>query len=222
MPSIDEFARQATDRFVDSQRHIQAKFNLGLPRQEVEEFIKSVFHASLIPDEGRYPSVCLLCYRRVATLDCHIALNAPIEPSAQQIAKLAYATDPGSHICCICDGGKIALGGIQVTALNKLRDFGYSSHRAANPLKLLIRGPGHIETSFGGIAMIYREGEIAQEKLLQHSYLMNKLTCAVSQALRNSVAGTIESLDDIFNDLAEAIVKMEHGGILIVDKKTEG
>ncbi len=149
MPDIGEFAQLAADRFLDSQRDIKDQFNLSLPRQAVEEFVRTVYYASLIPDEGRYPSVCLMSYRKGADRSLHFLFNSPIRPSAQEISKLAHATAPGSHICCICDKGEIALGGIHITMLNEMREFGYSSSRVANPLKLLIRGPGHIEMSSG-------------------------------------------------------------------------
>jgi hypothetical protein len=139
MADIGEFAKQGADRFLESQQGIQERFNLNLPRRAVEEFIKTVFYASMIPDEGRYPSACLMSYRKGTERAFHFLFNDRLQPSPQEIAKLARATAPESHICCICDDGRILLGGIHVTALNEMREFGYSSFRVANPLKLLIR-----------------------------------------------------------------------------------
>src|SRR5206468_2862122 len=100
MPDITEFARQAAVRFLESQHGIQEGFNLKLPGQAVEDFVKTVFYASLVPDEGRYPSVCLMSYRKGCEMEFHFLFNSPIRPSAQEIAKLAHATAPSSHICC--------------------------------------------------------------------------------------------------------------------------
>ncbi len=219
MPDIGEFAQQAANQFLESQQGIQDGFNLMLPRQAVEEFINTVFYASLIPDEGRYPSVSLMSYRKGCERAFHFLFDSPIPPSAQEIAKLAHATAPGSHICCICNNGKILLGGIHVTVLNEMREFGYSSRRVANPLKLLIRGPGHIEMSSGGIALIYNGGQITEENLFQNSYVMSALAGAIAQELQELTRGTADSLEDIFNDLAEAIARLGHGGMLIVAKE---
>ena len=219
MADIGEFAQQGADRFLQSQQGIQERFNLNLPRPAVEEFIKTVFYASMIPDEGRYPSVCLMSYRKGSERAFHFLFNDPLRPSAQEIAKLAHATAPESHICCICDEGRILLGGVHVTVLNEMREFGYSSSRVANPLKLLIRGPGHIEMSSGGIAFVYKGGEITEENLFQHSNVMQTLAGVVAQELEELTHGTVESLEDVFNDLAEAIVRLGHGGMLIVAKE---
>jgi len=214
MADIGEFAQQAAGRFLESQQGIQERFNLNLPRRAVEEFIKTIFYASMIPDEGRYPSACLMSYCKGSERGFHFLFNNLLQPSAQEIAKLAHATAPGSHICCICDGGKIQLGGIHVTVLNEMREFGYSSSGVANPLKLLIRGPGHIEMSTGGIALVYKSGEITEANLFQHSNVVRSLAGVVAQELQELTQGTVESLEDIFNGLAKAIVMLGHGGML--------
>jgi len=219
MADIGEFAQQATDRFLESQRGIQERFNLRLPRRAVEEFIKAAFYASMIPDERRYPSVCLMSYRAGYERAFHFLFKHLPQPSAQEIAKLAQATASGSHICCICDEGKILLGGIHVTVLNEMREVGYSSSGVANPLKLLIRGPGHIEMSTGGLALVYKSGEITEASVFQHSGIMRTLAGIIAQELQELTHGTVESLEEIFNDLAEAIVRLGHGGMLIVAKE---
>jgi hypothetical protein len=216
MDDIGKFATHCADKFLVSQQGIQERYNLKLPRGVVEEFIKTVFYASMIPDEGRYPSVCLMSYRKGAERDFHFLFNDPLQPSAQEIAKLAHATDPESHVCCICDEGRILLEGIHVTVLKETREFGYSSSRVANPLKLLIRGPGHIEMSTGGIALVYKAGKITEENLFQYGDVMKRLVAAVTQELRELTTGKVEALEDIFNDLAKGIVKRGHGGILLV------
>jgi hypothetical protein len=219
MADIGDFARQAADRFCQSQQGIPEQFDLGLQRQVVEDFVKIVYYASLIPDEGRYPSVCLMSYRKGPERAFHFLFESPIRPSAPEIAKLAHATAPRSHICCICDEGAIVLGGIHVTMLNEMREYGYSSHRVANPLKLLIRGPGHIEMSSGSIALVYTAGQIAEENLFQYSCAMKTLVAVIAQELQELTDGPIEALDAIFNDLAEAIVRLGHGGMLLVAKE---
>jgi len=218
MADIGEFAERAATQFLEAQRGIPDRFNLRLARPPVEEFVKAVFFASLLPDEGRYPTVCLMSYRKGCETGFHFLFNAQLAPIAQEIAKLAHAVAPGSHLCCLCDDGQIRLTGIHVTTLNERREFGYSSSRVANPLKLIIRGPGHIEMSTGGIALIYKAGEITEENVFQYSRVMGALAAMVEAELTELTGGTVEALDDIFNDLAKAIVRLGHGGILIVAK----
>jgi hypothetical protein len=45
------------------------------------------------------------------------------------------------------------------------------------------------------------------------------LAAVIEQELQELTHGTLESLEDIFNDLAEAIVRLGHGGMLIVAKE---
>ena len=51
-------------------------------------------------------------------------------------------------------------------------EFGYSSSRTPNPLKLFIRCPGHIE-EVPGIALVYEAGKISEESLLPYSRIMD-------------------------------------------------
>jgi hypothetical protein len=55
MDDIGEFAKRTADQFLEHQRTASEPFKLRLPRDVVETFIRMVYHASLIPDEGRYP-----------------------------------------------------------------------------------------------------------------------------------------------------------------------
>src|SRR5262245_29973679 len=68
MNDIDDFAARVVEDFCRSQQVSQRthgdRFNLGISNDAVEGLIKAVFYASLIPDEGRYPEVCLMCYRK--------------------------------------------------------------------------------------------------------------------------------------------------------------
>jgi hypothetical protein len=218
MADVGEFAQQAADLFLESQRGMSGRFHLDLPRPAVEEFVKAVFYASMIPDEGRYPRVCLMSYRMDDERGFHFPFCTPSAPTASEIAKLAHAVSPGGHLYCLSDKGKLVIAGIHVAMLDELRQFGYSSFRVANPLKLLIRGPGHIEVSVGTDALIYRAGDILPEHALQNADVMSALAASVAAELAGQTTGTIESLEDIFNDLAEAIVKLGHGGLLLMTK----
>jgi hypothetical protein len=218
MADVGEFAQKAADLFLESQLGMPGRYNLGLPRQAVEEFVKAVFFASMVPDEGRYPSVCLMSYRMDDEREFHFPFCTPSAPTAAEIAKLAHAVSPGGHLYCLCDKGKLQITGIHVAMLDELRQFGYSSFRVANPLKLLIRGPGHIEVSIGSDALIFRAGDILPEHPLQHADVMAALAASVAAELAGQTNGTIDSLEDIFNDLAEAIVKLGHGGLLLVTR----
>lgn len=219
MHDIAEYAERAATQFLDSQRSMPQRFNLGLSRREVEELVKTVFYSSLFRDEERYPAVCLMSYPKGCELEFHFLFSRPLPPSAQDIAKVAHAVAPGSHLCCLCDKGEIRLAGIHVTRLNEMREFGYSSSSVGNPLKFVIRGPGHIEMSTGGAALIYKAGDITEENVFQSSCVMGALAAAVAGELAELTSGTIEAIDDIFNDLAKAVVRLGHGGIVLVAKK---
>ena len=71
MNNIDEFARRAAERFRAKQQSAKADFNLGLSQHSVETFIQTCFYASLIPDETRFPSVTLMCYKKGSETDFH-------------------------------------------------------------------------------------------------------------------------------------------------------
>jgi hypothetical protein len=102
--------------------------------------------------------------------------------------------------------------------LDEMRHFGYSSNRTANPLKLVIWGPGHIEVSTGGIALIYRAGGIFEETPLRAADLLQALARSVETELTGKTRGTIESLDHVFGDLIQEIGRLGHGGLLLVTK----
>lgn len=221
MADIGEFARDTADRFGVLQDTFKLDQTLyrsqGLPitRPTAAKLIKAAYYASLIPDEGRWPSTCLMCYRRESAFQFHTLFDEPREPTADEIAKLAHAVDNRSHIACICDDDKITLGGFHVNMLSSQREFGYGSGRIANPLKVSIRGPGNIEVSTGGLAMIFRGGEISEERPLSDSDTMKRLIARVETQLRHTRDGLIESLDTIFDDLMGAIARIGHGGIVI-------
>jgi hypothetical protein len=221
MADISEFAKRASEQFRESQESIREQLNLDLPEPTVEELVKAVFYASMIPDEGRYPTACLMSYRRGSGREFHFPFSVPLEPTASEIAKLAHALAPGSHLCVLSDQRRLMLSGIHLTVLDEMRQFGYSSSRVGNPLKLLIRGPGHIEVSTGGIALLYKAGDIVEERPLQYANVMQALAASVAAELVGQTTGTIESLEDIFNDLAEAIVRLGHGGLLLVTKSPD-
>jgi hypothetical protein len=224
MDDINDFAARVVEEFCRSQEILGDQFKLGISNEAVAGLIKAVFFASLIRDERRHPDVCLMCYRRGSELGFHFLFSNPLTPTAEHIAKLAHAVAPGSHIACICDQRGIRLGGIHVTILNEVREFGYRSDRVANPLKLRIRGPGHIEVSTGGPALIYKAGQITEENVFEHSGAIRALAAAVEGELAELTEGSVQALDSMFNDLAQAIVRLGHGGILLVardPKKTQ-
>lgn len=218
MADIEEFAHRVAEQFRASQDGVGERFRLDLPASAVETVVRAAFYASMIPDEGRYPTVCMMCYRGDSERKFHFLFGTPLPPTASEIAKLAHTVAPGSHLGVLSVKGDLLLGGIQVNMLDELPQFGYSSFRFANPLKVLIRGPGHIEVSTGGIALIYQAGHTREEKLLQYADVTKALGQFVAKELAGQTFGTIESLEDIFNDLAEGIVRLGHGGLLLVTK----
>jgi hypothetical protein len=148
----------------------------------------------------------------------HLPFCPALPPTQQNIAKLAHGIGSESHLCVVCDEGKPVLAGIHVTVLEQVRQFGYSSFRVGNPLMLRIRGAGHIEASTGGIALVYKAGDITEERLLQESDVMGALRVTVALGL-GVVPDVVQALEDVFNDITEAIVRQGHGGILLVTEE---
>src|SRR5208337_1515261 len=85
-----------------------------------------------------------------------------------------------------------------------------------------IQGPGHIEVSTGGIASVYKAGEMSEESLFHHSTILKSLTGLIEKELKDLTEGTVENLEDVFNDLAKGIVRLGHGGILLVAGPQKG
>jgi len=216
MANIKEFAKQVAEDFRERQKDTPERYNLELPDKAVIALVEAAFYASITADESRWPAVSLMCYRKGEEPDFHFLFTEPVEPSPQQIAKLAHAVPPDSQLGCVCKDGTVSIGGIHVTILNELRELGYSSFRVGNPLRVTIRGPGHLVVSTGGIAMVYRAGEIYEEDLLQDCHIMRRIAQSVEAELKSLTRGAIESVEDVFNDLAEVIHRMGHGGMILV------
>ena len=215
MIDIEEFARHAVTDFLERQRGVPERYNLNLPPDAVAHLIRSAHYASLIPDENRWPRVTLMCYRKGSETDFHLLFPSRINITPVEIAKLSHAVRTDSHLCCIADNGTLSIRGIHITLLNDRRDLGYSSFRIANPLKVSIKGPGHIEVSTGGIALVYQAGEMSDEALLESGHTMKQLVGIVGPKLQYYADGAVESLEDIFNDIVAAIVQVGHGGMLL-------
>lgn len=215
MDDIGNFIEKALAQFLASQHGIKERFNLNLSSEAVKHFIESSYYASMIPDENRWPCVCLMCYKKENEPSFYM-LKSQEAISADNIAKISHAVADDSHICCISDNGRLIIGGIQITRLYDSRELGYSSFRTPNPLKLFIRCPGHIEVSTGGIALVYEAGKISEESLLPYSRIMDELAAAVSQKMQPDTRGKVEALEDIFNDIAKAIMRLGHGGLLLI------
>jgi hypothetical protein len=215
MIDIGEFAREAATQFEGSQKEIPEQFDLNLPREAVENLIKASYYASQLPDEGRWPCVTLMGYRKGCENQFHVWFQKSFDVVPEDIAKLAHAVTDDSHIACISDGGRLRIEGFHINRLYDRKDLGYASFRTANPLKVSIRGPGHVDISFGGTAIVYKAGEMSEEALFQHCGALKQLAALVERELQDLTTGTVESVEDILNDVAKAIVKLGHGGLLL-------
>jgi hypothetical protein len=60
MADIGDFAERAAERVLEYQALAPERFKLGLNKSTVDDFIKMVFYASLIRDEGRFSSGFLI------------------------------------------------------------------------------------------------------------------------------------------------------------------
>ena len=218
MAEIIEYLNEVWGQFSSSQEAVRDRFRLDLQRSDVDGLVRAAFYGSMIPDEGRFPEVCLMCYRADDTREYHVPFQDPYEATAQNIAKLAHGVSRKGHIYCLCNKSGLKLSGYNVTFLNEHRHFGYGLERAGNPLKVTIRGPGLIEVSTGGGAIIYRAGAIVEEEPLQYADAMRELSKCVANEFAGCTTGVIESLEAIFNDMSKAVVRLGHGGMLIFMK----
>jgi hypothetical protein len=222
MIDIVGFAAEAATRFEASREGIQEQFALNLPREAVENLIKAAYYGSQIPDEGRWPRVTLMCYRKGCERDFHVWFESRVGVNAVEIAKLSHSVSEDSHICCISDWGKLTIDGLHIAPLSSRRDLGYSSFRITSPLKVKIQGPGHIDVSTGGIALVYKAGEMSEESLFQHSTILKSLTGLIEKELKELTEGTVENLEALFNDLAKGIVRTGHGGLVLLADQQKG
>jgi len=87
MADICEFAQRAADQFRESQESIGKRFNLDLSEPTVEDFVKAAFYASMIPDEGRYPTAYLMSYLNFGIADSHIVLTDALLAERSRIEK---------------------------------------------------------------------------------------------------------------------------------------
>jgi hypothetical protein len=147
MSDIREFAARAASMYGGYQAGIKGHHEMyrtlgGLPasNEAAVALVKAAYDASHIPDEGRYPVTCMMCYRQEAAHHFHTLFSDPRESSPKEIAKLSHAIDHRSHIACICHEDRVTLGGFQVNMLYNQREYGYSSGRIANSLKVRING----------------------------------------------------------------------------------
>jgi hypothetical protein len=222
LADIGEFAEEVAANFAEaSSSTLQNKFRLDVAPAALKEYVRSVYYASQIKDEGRYPKVCLFAYRGDSAPQFQIQFEKSVKSSPAEIAKLAHAVGSASHLCVITKDDQLLLKGIQVTLLDEMRHFGYSSFRPGSYMTARIHGPGHIEVSFGGIALVYKAGVIEEEKPLQYSQLMSNLAGAVCAELESRTQGVVESLEDVFNNLVKAIVRLGHGGLILFIKELD-
>jgi hypothetical protein len=212
---IGRFAAQAWERFRGRQESIEQPFKLGLSQKTVEEFVTAAFYASMQKDEGRYPHVTLMCYKEGSELTIHVPFPKPVDPSAEEIAKLSHAVPHASQICCIARNGKLTIDGIHINQLNERRDLGYVSPRIPNPLKIAIRSPGHIEVSNGGTALIYNAGIVTEETPLTSSEVVKMAQFLVQREMQLFTNGVVEAVHYIINDMARHIATLGHGGIIL-------
>jgi hypothetical protein len=187
MADIGDFARQLASFY----RIFQSTLSpdsihkpLMVSPEVVEEFVKVVYYASLIPDEGRWPSSTLICYPHEFALQIHLLFDEPRTVTSTEIAKLSHALDNRSHIACTVNDGKIMLTGFHVNRLATRREHGFGPGIRLNSLEITIKGPGHLEATADVVTQIYRGGEILQNSPLTRSQTMERLLVRLRRRLQ--------------------------------------
>lgn len=220
--NIDHFAKQVADWFTEIQDGqdgigIEERFRLNLPPSEVEHLVRSAFYASLIPDECRSPSVSLLCYRKESKARFHVLFDQSLAICPEELAKLAHAVSADTHICCVSENQALTISGLHINFLSDQRELGYCCLRTTSPLKVVIRGPGHIEAAVQGMhSLVYKAGKVTEEYSFLESTVVGKLTEVVSKQLQDITKGHVENIEEVFNDIVKGITRLGHGGILLV------
>jgi hypothetical protein len=221
MADVGEFAHQVGSYFRILQQSFatQPELNrlaLALSDETVEKFVKAVYYASLIPDEGRWPRATLICYPADVELQFHLLFDQPLDVSPSQIAKLSHAIDNRTHIACSVKDRQIKIAGLHVNWLATQREHGFGSRIAINQLKTTINGPGNIEATTDVITLVYRGGVISSSEQLIRAKTMARLIARLRQELHDAGFDTrLDSLPGIINELMGAIVRLGHGGMVI-------
>ncbi len=227
MADISEFASQAASFFgiLQESYATQPKLDrLGLPltRDAVATFIKNVFYASLLPDEGRWPKTTLICYPPETELQFHLLFNEPLPATAKEIAKLSHAISRRSHIACAIQDGEIKLAGVHVNQLTTRRENGFGHGLHMNALKATIHGPGHIVATTDVISLVYCGGEITKLLPLWQSESIQRLVQSVKTEWEEYEGETVNyTVGSVVSELLRGIAKQEHGGMVIVAKNPD-
>ena len=95
---IGEFAQRAATEFAERQKTAQEKHKLGLLAPEVEKLVKAAFYASLIPDEGRWPSVTLMSYRKGCEMQFHFLFPDSV---FCLLPLCSVANEPGKYMLAV-------------------------------------------------------------------------------------------------------------------------
>jgi hypothetical protein len=189
---------------------------LKVSPETVEKFVRDAYYASLIPDEGRWPSSTLICYPPEVDLQFHLLFDEPRTVSSTEISKLSHALDNRSHIACTVSDGEILLAGFHVNRLASRRELGFGTGVRWNTLEITIKGPGHLEATADLVTLIYRGGEILQNSPLTRSRTMERLLVRLRDELHDDdFDPRMDSLSDVVNELMRAILRLGHGGMVI-------
>src|SRR4051812_7403096 len=114
MADIGDFAEEVGRFYGICQKAIPRASTMKpmlLSPETVVNFVKDVYYASLIPDEGRWPSCALVCYPPEVALQFHLLFAEPLDVTPSKIAKLSHAIDNRSHIACTVSEGAVKLAG---------------------------------------------------------------------------------------------------------------
>ena len=113
MRDVADFVERVYEQFSNSQQGVPSRYSLGLSRSAIEELVKATFFASMISDEGRFPIVSLMTYRKDSDHKVHLPFTTPVPVSAQEIAKLSHAAGDSNHLRLFTDNGRVFIGALE-------------------------------------------------------------------------------------------------------------
>jgi len=101
METLAEFLTRVVEMFREHQSYIGARYKLDMLPDEVTRVVTAAYFASMIPNEGRYPNVCLMCYRADDPRDYHFAFSERCPVTDRNIARWAEAVGNRRHLYCV-------------------------------------------------------------------------------------------------------------------------
>jgi hypothetical protein len=237
-------ATDLVDLFLSARRAQPPEGYSHLSEVEIRAVISTAYRVSLMPEEGRYPRVCITSYHHSGQPDdffCVAKFSEPIAFSAEALRKLSPAFPGGAHKLIVISSG----GSLYVVAVESSRQWFFRRDDLSEPsfksrsswgssLEVIVDGPASIRVIESALGMQLRGGVIRDVisftwahpvmELMDHmaidlrdQLLRDERVPAFAKEYRGTLEGRTSAL--IANILETILINMEdygHGGTFVV------